>query len=29
VLLSHVREMRSKLIEQEPVVIEANDKSAD
>jgi hypothetical protein len=29
VLLSHVREMRAKLIEQEPVVIEANDKSAD
>jgi hypothetical protein len=29
VLLSHVREMRAKLIEQEPVLIEANDKSAD
>ena len=28
-LLSHVREMRAKLIEQEPVLIEANDKSAD
>jgi hypothetical protein len=29
VLLSHVREMRAKLIEQEPVLIESNDKSAD
>ena len=29
VLLSHVRAMRAKLIEQEPVLIEAHDKSAD
>jgi hypothetical protein len=29
VLVAHVREMRAKLIEQEPVLIEANDKSAD
>jgi hypothetical protein len=29
VLLTHVRGMRAKLIEQEPVLIEANDKSAD
>jgi hypothetical protein len=28
-LLAHVRELRAKLIEQEPVLIEANDKSAD